>query len=74
MANICMVVGCEIRRIYSRGLCHPHYQVAARLVRESKKITWEELEKSGKVLPAKVFGPGQNISEARSYFLGRENG
>ena len=50
----CLIEGCENKiDVYScRGLCHYHYSMIRKLVRE-KKRTWEEFEKVGMSLKIK---------------------
>lgn len=45
--NECLVPGCQDEAA-TRGLCSVHYQNARRLVLRSK-ISWDSLEKDGKV-------------------------
>jgi hypothetical protein len=52
--NTCMFPGCLTGR-YSRGMCNKHYANIRRQVLQNK-FTWDELEKRGKVLPARRRG------------------
>jgi len=45
----------------TRGLCHNHYQTAAKLVRTSQ-VSWEELEVSGKCTARKTGGRSTPVS------------
>ena len=44
----CLIEGCKITKIYSRGLCPTHYKMISHLVK-LKKRTWEEFIEVGMV-------------------------
>lgn len=59
--DTCLRPGCG-KKALIRGLCTSCYQFARRLV-ESRKVTMERLEETGKILPSKTK------SAALDYFL-----
>ncbi len=54
----CLRPDCD-KKVRTRGLCHTCYQAASNAVR-SKKVTWEQLESHGKVLPSQSEGKIQS--------------
>ena len=50
----CLDPNCN-RPAACRGICYSHYQYVTQLVRKGK-LSFDELEKSGKILPAKTRG------------------
>jgi hypothetical protein len=53
MKTKCIIQDCNAKH-HCRGLCKAHYTVAALLVKRKLSPPWEELEKAGRVLPARV--------------------
>lgn len=61
-ARSCLFPNCK-NPLYARGLCRSHYQIALSLIKRDK-ATWEQLEKTKKVLPRSGKG-----STTRDWFL-----
>lgn len=47
----CLIEGCDNTKLYARGVCHSHYKLIARTVKEGLH-TWEEFEDFGMSLPS----------------------
>ena len=72
--DTCLFDNCD-KKVTSRGLCHSHYAVARRVVKNVKGVTWRKLEKNGKCLPARPPFDGINgASTQRDWFLEGFNG
>ena len=62
IADQCLVPKCEGLR-HTRGLCPSHYHMARYYVAKGA-VTWEELEKQGKIAPPRRRGRPASAASA----------
>lgn len=64
----CLIKGCTAPKVYCRGLCTSHYNIARRRIRQ-KRTTWKELEGFRVALPPKMKGIKGERTEEFDNFL-----
>lgn len=69
----CLIKGCA-DKVYTRGLCNSHYNIARRRIKQ-KRTTWIELEGFRVALPKKKTGrKGTRTTEFDSFLEDVRNG